>query len=87
MIALVGYAVGVLTSVLCAALLTRSYLKERTPLLLWCSLCFVGLAVNNVLLFADLFVVPELSLELWRSGTGLISLCLMIIGLIWEDGQ
>ena len=81
----VGYAIGVLTSILCAGLLIRAYTKERTPLLLWCSLCFVGLALNNVLLFADLFVMPEVSLQLWRSLTALIALSLMLVGLIWEE--
>jgi cytochrome bd-type quinol oxidase subunit 2 len=81
---LVGYAIGVLISILCAALLTRSYRRERTPLLLWCSLCFVGLALNNVVLFADLFVISR-SLELWRSVTALASLSLMLFGLIWEQ--
>ena len=81
----VGYAIGVLTSILCAVLLIRAYLTERTPLLLWCSLCFLGLALNNVLLFADLFIVPDIDLEVWRSVTALIALCLMLIGLIWEE--
>lgn len=79
------YAIGVLTSIFCALLLVRSYRAQRTPLLLWCSLCFVGLAINNVLLFADLFVVPEISLEPWRNATALASLVLMLLGLIWED--
>lgn len=81
----VSYAIGVLTSILCAVLLIRAYLKERTPLLLWCSLCFAGLAVNNVLLFTDLFVVPEIDLQIWRSLTALIALSLMLIGLIWGE--
>ena len=85
MMAEVGYAIGVLTSILCAVLLIRAYVKERTALLLWCSLCFVGLALNNVLLFADLFVVPEVNLEAWRSVTALVALSLMLIGLIWEE--
>jgi cytochrome bd-type quinol oxidase subunit 2 len=85
MITQIGYAIGVLISILCAALLIRSYRRERTPLLLWCSLCFVGLALNNVLLFADLFVVSEGSLELWRSTSALLSLSLMLFGLIWEE--
>lgn len=81
----VGYAIGVLISILCAVLLIRAYLRERTPLLLWCSLCFAGLALNSVLLFTDLFVVPEVDLEAWRSITALIALSLMLIGLIWGD--
>lgn len=85
MMAEVGYAIGVLTSILCAVLLIRAYRKERTPLLLWCSLCFAGLAVNNVLLFTDLFVVPEVNLQIWRSVTALIALSLMLIGLIWGE--
>ncbi len=85
MMAQTAYAIGVLTSVFCAFLLIRSYRARRTPLLLWCSLCFVGLALNNVLLFTDLFVVPEINLEVWRNATALISLVLMLIGLIWEE--
>jgi hypothetical protein len=80
-----GYGVGVLTSILCAVLLIRAYLKDRTPLLLWCSLCFAGLALNNVLLFTDLFVVPDLNLQIWRSVTALVALSLMLIGLIWGE--
>ena len=85
MMAETAYGLGVLTSIFCALLLIRSYRRERTALLLWCSLCFVGLAVNNVLLFADVFVVQDVSLELWRSLTALVSLSLMLGGLIWED--
>lgn len=83
--AMVAYAVGVLTSVFCALLLIRSYRAHKTPLLLWCSLCFVGLAFNNVILFVDLFVVPDVNLEMWRSMTALAALALMLIGLIWEE--
>jgi hypothetical protein len=80
-----AYAIGVLTSIFCAFLLIRSYVRQPSRLLLWCSLCFVGLAANNVLLFADLFVVPEIDLEPWRSTTALVALGLMLVGLIWEQ--
>ncbi len=83
--AVLAYALGVSTSVLCAVLLIRSYRKRRTRLLLWCSLCFVGLALNNLLLFADLFIVPDMSLDTWRSSVALVALVLMLVGLIWED--
>jgi Family of unknown function (DUF5985) len=84
-LASLAYALGVCTSVACALLLIRSYLSQRTPLLLWCSLCFVGLALNNVILFCDLFIVPDIDLDLWRSLTALVALVLMLVGLIWED--
>lgn len=85
MMAQVAYALGVLTSILCAVLLIRSYRAQRSRLLLWCSLCFVGLALNNVLLFTDLFIVPEVDLELLCSATALVALLLMLVGLIWEE--
>lgn len=81
----IAYGIGVGTSIFCAVLLIRSYVAQRTPLLLWSSLCFGGLALNNVLLFADLFLIPDMSLELLRSATALVSLTLMLIGLIGEE--
>jgi hypothetical protein len=85
MMATIAYGLGVCTSIFCAWLLIRSYLASKTPLLLWCSLCFVGLALNNVILFVDLFIVPDIDLEIWRSLTALGALSLMLIGLIWEE--
>lgn len=85
MIAELAYLAGALTSVLCALLLIRTYLATRTSLLLWSSLCFVGLALNHILLFADMFLVPTVNLELWRSGTALIAMLLLLFGLIWES--
>jgi hypothetical protein len=84
MIAELTYFVCVLTSILCAALLVRTYRTTRSRLLLWSSLCFVGLALNNILLFTDMFIVPTINLELWRSGTALGSMLLLLFGLIWE---
>jgi hypothetical protein len=80
----ISHALCALTSVLCAALLIRSYRVNRTPLLLWSSLCFVGLAINNLLLFADLFLVPSVDLEFWRSGTALTAMLLLLFGMIRE---
>jgi hypothetical protein len=84
MIAELAYFVCVLTSILCAVLLVRTYRTTRSRLLLWSSLCFVGLALNNILLFTDMFIVPTINLELWRSGTALGSMLLLLFGLIWE---
>ena len=78
------YILCALTSIACAALLIRGYQKARERLLLWASLCFIGLAVNNVLLFLDLVVITTVDLSLVRSGTALAAMGLLLYGLIWE---
>ncbi|MBL9023570.1 MAG: hypothetical protein JNL21_15350 [Myxococcales bacterium] len=52
------YLLCMLTSLFCAFLLARSYLTSRSRLLLWSTICFVGLALNNALLVADLVLFP-----------------------------
>jgi hypothetical protein len=82
----VVYVLCALTSVLCAGLLIRSYRHTRSRLLLWSTLCFVGLALNNILLFVDLVVTgPEVNLQLLRSLTALGALATLVIGLVWES--
>ena len=79
------YLLCAATSLLCALLLLRAYLDQRTRLLLWSTLCFAFLTVNNVLLFVDLIVVPyTVDLSLWRSSTALAGIVLLLFGLIWE---
>lgn len=80
------YVLCALTSVLCAGLLLRSYFSNKSRLLLWSTLCFVGLAINNVLLFIDLVLTgPDLDLRFFRSGSALVALALLTIGLVWES--
>jgi len=62
----VVYILCTATSILCAVLLFRSYRASRTRLLFWSSLCFMGLAVNNVMLILDLYVV---SMDLFYART------------------
>ena len=79
------YVLCALTSLLCAGLLFRSYRGNRSKLLLWSTLCFTGLAANNVLLFVDLVIVPDIDLRYLRQGSALTGLALLVIGLIWES--
>jgi hypothetical protein len=79
------YVLCAVTSIACAVLLFRGFLETRTRLLFWSSLCFAGLALNNVLLLVDLFVVPDIDLGLLRSGTALIALAVLLVGLVGED--
>lgn len=78
------YALCGLTSVACAVLLLRGYASSRARLLLWAGLCFVGLATNNVLLFVDMRIVPDVDLSVWRSLPTVVGLSLLIYGLVWE---
>lgn len=73
------------TSTMCAVLLLRSFRTSRAKLLFWSALCFVGLALNNVLLFVDLVVVPQVDLSLLRSGIALAAMVVLLAGLIWES--
>jgi hypothetical protein len=79
------YALCAGTSVLCAVLLWRGYRESRTRLLFWASLCFVGFALNNILLFVDLVVLPDVDLFLWRTLPALAGVMLFIYGLVWES--
>jgi hypothetical protein len=73
------------TSLACAVLLLRGYARNRVSLLLWSSLCFVGLAVNNILLVVDLIIVPERDLLLFRNLSGFLALALLVFGLVWDS--
>ena len=70
-------------SIVAAGLLIRSYLASRSTLLLWSSICFVGLAINNVLLFVDLVLTPpSVDLTIARSLVALGAMLVLIYGLI-----
>ena len=78
------YLLCALTSGGCAVLLLRAYARSRTRLLLWCALCFVGLALNNVLLFTDLVLVPDVDLSVIRQLPALAGVMVLVYGLIWD---
>ena len=79
------YLLCAATSVLCAVLLFNGYRASRTRLLFWSSLCFVGLAVNNVLLFLDLVVVSSVDLSLLRTSVAFAAMLALCLGLVWES--
>ena len=79
------YLLCLLTSASCAFLLVRSYLQNRSRILLWSTVCFVGLSVNNALLFIDLAILPEsIDLAPLRASIALASTLVLVVGLIWD---
>ena len=79
------YILCALTSLFCAGLLIRSYRAQRTRLLLWSSLAFIGLAVDNAVLVVDLIVLPQTDLSWLRLGVAAVAMFLLLVGLIWES--
>ncbi|QSQ11296.1 DUF5985 family protein [Myxococcus landrumensis] len=79
------YILCAMTSVACAVLLLRAWKRTESRLLLWSGLCFVGLAVSNVLLFVDLALLPpSIDLYMPRLLSTLAAVSVLLYGLIWD---
>jgi Family of unknown function (DUF5985) len=72
-----------LTSLLCAWLLWRAWQGARAPLLLGALLCFMGLAVNNIVLFVDFVIVTDTLFE-WRGIPTVVGLAALLVTIIRE---
>ena len=79
------YMIAVLSSGTCAVLLFRGYLRRRIRLLMWSGVCFIGLTINNMALFMDLIVFPNLDLRLARLIPALTGMTLLLYGFIWDS--
>ena len=79
------YVLCFLTSGLCAWLLLASYRRRLQRLLLWSGLCFCFLALNSLLVFFDLVVLPtQINLTTARLATTLVALAVLLYGFVWE---
>lgn len=72
------------TSLVAAFLLLRQYGASRTGLLLWSFIGFIGLAVNNVLVYVDLVLMPSTDLAFARTIASAVALGALLYGLIWD---
>jgi hypothetical protein len=79
------YVLCALTSAACAVLLLRAFGRTRVRLLFWSALCFLGLTLNNALLFVDLVVWPESDLSLVRGVAALVALAVLVSGLVTDS--
>jgi hypothetical protein len=78
------YLLCMLTSAGCALVLLRTYLRRGSPILLWSSVCFTMLALNNALLVLDLIVFPAMDLAAWRAAVAAVAMLVLAMALIWE---
>ncbi len=79
------YILTCLTTLLCAILLLRAFIKVRRRLLLWRGLCFAGLTVSNLLVVADLLLFPQTDLFTYRLASAALAMGLLLYELIWES--
>lgn len=77
------YVLCAITSLTCAVLLYRGYRHSRARLLLWSSLCFAGLFLNNLLLIVDTRT-PNVDLSFWRTLPALAGIAMLVYGLVWD---
>jgi hypothetical protein len=78
------YALCTLAAAGCAWLLLRGYRRSGARLLFWGGLCFVGLALNNALVFVDLVLVPQVDLLIPRHLAALAAMAVLVFGLVWD---
>lgn len=82
------YILCAITSLVCTVLLVRAYRQNRVPLLFWSGLCFLGLTVENFMLFLDKTVFPDVDLTMSVRIAALAALgglALLIFGMVWKD--
>ena len=84
MIAEAIYFLCTALSAACAFLLLRSFRRTGVRLLLWSGICFLGLCLNNALLFLDLIVLPQTDLSTVRVIPALAGLLVLVYGLVWD---
>jgi hypothetical protein len=82
--ALLIYTLCAITSAVCTYLLAIAYLRSRYKLLLWSAICFAGLTLNNLALWLDKLVFPEIDLSLLRVSIALLAMAVLLYGLIWD---
>ena len=75
------------TSIICAVLLWRGWRSSGARLLLGSALCFVGLAINNVMLVVDELLVPDRDLHLTRDLSGFAAVAILLCGLLWDSTE
>ena len=78
------YVLCALTSAACATLLLRAFGGSRNRLLLWTGLCFVFLALNNLVLVVDEMLVDSVDLSTWRLVPAVVGMTILVFGLISE---
>jgi hypothetical protein len=84
---IVLFGAAVLTSFSCTVLLFRGYRRRHIRLLMWSALCFGGLTINNVVLFLDLVIFPDIDLRPIRLISALVGMLFLLYAFIGDTDE
>jgi hypothetical protein len=79
------YLVCAGTSLACCVLLFRGHRQSRVRLLFWSGLFFAALTAENIGLFLDEIIFPNVDLWWYRTSCGLLAVFFLLYGLIWKQ--
>lgn len=79
------YLLCLVTSVLCAYLLGRSFFRLRSRLLFWSAICFALLATVNFIVILDMEIFPHIDFRPYRLWLTLVAIAVLLFGFIWDE--
>ena len=79
------YVLSMLVGMTCSFLLFKGHRRAPSRLLLSSAICFAGLALNDLGLLVDLFVLPDVDLAAVRSLPALAGFTVLVYALIKES--
>ena len=78
------YILCTITALASAILLARSAWRGGGRLLFWSAVAFVGMALNNVLLYVDALAGPTVDWSVYPNVVALASAAVLLYALIWD---
>jgi len=78
------YLLCFISGALCAYLLFVAFARQKRQLFLWSAICFSLLALNNLLVFLDIIILPNINLLPYRLFASLAAVIVLLYGFIWE---
>lgn len=76
------YLLCAATSLGCALLLIRGARNTSNRLLFWSSMCFFAMTINNVLLYINFIVLPDIDILIIARLTAVLGVVMLNVGLI-----
>lgn len=85
--AAVVYVLCFLTAIGCSAALLTAHRRTRSSLLFWSGMCFALLALNDLFVLLDIYVIKGIDLWGIRRSLGLAAVVVMLVGLIFHSPE